>query len=399
MMKKTNMWLKVLVIGGFVLIGAYIGWALLRPVPALQPVNSSSLSYTSSIASPLAWPTSAAAVGVLNSKVIEVNNDSKPIAMASTAKILTSLMVLEKKPLKIGEQGPTITITAQDVANYKNYVSQDGSVLPVKVGDQLSEYQALQAVMLPSANNIADTLAIWAYGSIDEYTKVANAYLKSKGITSTAVGGDASGLSPLSASTAQDLAKIGLIAMQNPVLAQIAAQPSATMPGGLIVKNVNVLLGSQGVIGLKTGNSDHVGGAFVGATQTTKDGPVVVSAVTGAVSLSDAMKSSLPLLKSANQNIKTETVVKPGQKVGEYIVPWGQNIDALATDKLTALNWGGNKLAYEVKLKNVDKSQYTSEIGSVQTRNFNSKDIRYTHVKLASQPSAPTIKWRLAHPL
>lgn len=398
MIKKTNMWLKSFVIGGVILVGAYTSWALLRPVPALQPVNSSSISYINSQASPLVWPSSPAAVGVLNSRVLEVNNDTKPYATASTAKILTSLMVLQKKPLKLGEQGPSITITEQDVANYKNYVSQDGSVLPVKAGDQLTEYQAIQAVMLPSANNIADTLAIWAFGSIGEYTKAANAYLKSKGIDNTTIGGDASGLSPLSASTSEDLVKIGLLAMQNPVLTQIAAQPSATMPGGLVVKNVNVLLGTQGVIGLKTGNSDHVGGAFVAAAQTVKDGPVIVSAVTGAANLADAMRSSLPLLKSANQNIKTETVVSSGQKVGEYIVPWGKNIDAVVTDKLTALSWGGNKLAYETKLQSVNKSEYSNEIGSVQARNFNSKEIRYSHVKLASQPPAPSIKWRLTHP-
>ena len=398
MMKNTNMWLKSLIVGGVVLIGAYTGWALLRPVPALQPVSSSKLSFIQTPASPIAWPSSPAAVGVLNSKILETNNNSKPFATASTAKLLTSLLVLEKKPLKLGEQGPAITITAEDVANYKNYVSKDGSVLPVKAGDQLSEYQALQAVMLPSANNIADTLAIWAYGSLDNYIIAANKYLEKNNITDTTVGGDASGLSPLTTATAEDLVKIGLLATQNPVLAQIAAQPTATLPGGLVVKNVNVLLGTQGVIGLKTGNSDAVGGAFVGATQTEKNGPVVVSAITGASSLSDAMKSSLPLLKSANQNIKTEMAVKPGQKVGEYIVPWGNNIDALATDKLTALNWGGNKLAIETKLDPVKKSDYSGEIGAVQVRNFNSTSMRIVHVKLASQPTSPSIKWRLTHP-
>lgn len=399
MMKKTIMWLKRLFLGGLVLASVYVGWTLLRPVPALQPVTSSQLTFVKTESTPLIWPASQAAVGVLNSNVLEVNNDASPQATASTAKILTSLMVLEKKPLKAGEQGPLITISAQDVENYKNYVSQDGSVLPVKAGDQLTQYQALQAVMLPSANNIADTLAVWAYGSIENYIRVTNEFLASKGIKNTKVGGDASGLSPLSKATAEDLVKIGLLAMQNPVLAEIAAQPTASgLPGNPLIKNVNVLLGTDGIIGIKTGNSDHVGGAFVAAAQTKPNDPIIVSAVTGAPSLVEAMRSSLPLLKSAQNNIKTTVVINPGQKVGEYIVPWGKNIPALTTGKMTVLNWGGQAIGVETKLAPINKDEYGNKAGSVQARNFNSQKAQYVDVELASTPPAPSIKWRLTHP-
>jgi D-alanyl-D-alanine carboxypeptidase (penicillin-binding protein 5/6) len=44
----------------------------------------------------------------------------------------------------------------------------------VQLGEELSEYQALQALLLPSANNIAETLARWAFGSIDAYNAYAN---------------------------------------------------------------------------------------------------------------------------------------------------------------------------------------------------------------------------------
>jgi D-alanyl-D-alanine carboxypeptidase (penicillin-binding protein 5/6) len=55
---------------------------------------------------------------------------------ASTAKIMTALLVLEDHPLQPGEAGPLVTVTAQDVVDYQ-MAAQDGqSVVPVTVGEQ-----------------------------------------------------------------------------------------------------------------------------------------------------------------------------------------------------------------------------------------------------------------------
>ena len=62
------------------------------------------------------------------------------------------------------QSGPTYTITDQDVDFYDQVVAEDGSNLPVTAGEQFSERQLLLALLLPSANNIAETLAVWVAG-------------------------------------------------------------------------------------------------------------------------------------------------------------------------------------------------------------------------------------------
>ena len=60
-------------------------------------------------------------------------------------------------------------------------------------GTSLTQREMLEALLLPSANNVADALAIWAYGSLAGYKSAAQEYLKQHGLTQTTVGSDASG--------------------------------------------------------------------------------------------------------------------------------------------------------------------------------------------------------------
>ena len=62
---------------------------------------------------------------------------------------------------------------------------QRESVVPVIVGEQLSELQALQALLLPSAKNIAAVLARWDAGSVARFVAHMNATARSLGMTRT----------------------------------------------------------------------------------------------------------------------------------------------------------------------------------------------------------------------
>ena len=121
-----------------------------------------------------------------------------------------------------------MTITQADVDIYNRYVAQDGSVVPVTVGEKITLYQMLQALMLPSANNIADSMAIWAYGSLQNYSLAANKYVAAHGMNITHIGSDASGLAPDTVGTAHDLVLLGKLAMEHPVLSAIVGQQTAT---------------------------------------------------------------------------------------------------------------------------------------------------------------------------
>lgn len=387
----------VLLILFIILLAAYIAWALLRPLPYIQPDKTSKTISINTPPSSLVWPTSQAAVGILDSNIEETKGEQTPVPTASTAKVITALVVLDKKPLALKKPGPKITFNGDDMASFSKYLAQDGSVLPVKSGEQITEYQALQAMLLPSANNIADTLAIWAFGSIDDYSKAANEYLANYGFKQTKVGDDASGLLPETTSTALELMKIGKLAMGNPIIAQIVSQSEASgIPQVDKIKNTNYLLGSDGIVGIKTGHSDQAGGVFIGAAKVKVNGQTktIVTAVMKAPDRSTAMKQSLALIRSAEANFKPLTLIKKGSVVGSYLQPWGGKINAIATKDLKLSVWNGTAAKSTIKIRAIKPETNSGKIvGSISSEN------EKISIKLQTKTAKPSFWWLIVHPI
>lgn len=269
-----------------------------KVVPTVEAEESTDLK----IEAPLAWPVyGQSAYGVVKDGVLAQSEDNaQKVPIASLAKTITALAILERKPLKPGEQGPMITFTDADVALYRDYLAKDGTVVPVVAGEQISQYQALQAMLLPSANNISDTAAIWAFGSMDEYVAYANHLIKEYGITNTYIA-DASGYSPDTVSTAADMVKIGILYMQNPILREIASQQSAILPVAGTVANYNSAYNGNGIIGIKVGYTEQAGRTFLVAdVQGSNKDQISVAAVLGANSMPEAMKDAERILRSGN---------------------------------------------------------------------------------------------------
>lgn len=257
----------------------------------------------------LAWPGfGQTAVGVVGNTTVETHGTQTPVPTASTAKLITALVMLQAKPLSFGQNGPSLTMSVNDIKLLNDYTTLNGSEIgKVLIGEKLSEYQMLEAMMLPSANNMADSLAIWAYSSLPAYREAANKYLTNHAINDTHVGSDASGFDPSTVSTAHDMVLIGELAMQNPVLAEIVGKQSVSgFPLMGTITNTNLLLGQNGIVGVKTGNSDQQSGAYVAAANVTVNGQTetIVTALLDAPSLNDAMNGSLPLIKSAEESLR-----------------------------------------------------------------------------------------------
>lgn len=396
--RRRKSWLYGL--AALLIVGSYVYWSWQKPLPSLQPRTQAQQLIASTAPANLTWPaTGQAAVGLMETDILESHGDQKPVPIASTAKIITSLVVLEEKPLKAGQSGPVITLTEADVASYNNYAAQNGSRVPVAIGEQINQYQMLQAIMIPSANNIADTMAIWAFGSLEDYTKVANAYLAKYGLKNTHVGVDASGLSPTTTSTAADLVKLGQLAMKEPVLVEIVGQSSATgIPMAETVRNVNSLLGVSNIIGIKTGNTDQAGGVFVSASKISVNNKpvIIVTAITGAPNIATALQDSLKLVQSAQANFQTVTLAKAGKPITQYQVPWGGTVSATAAESLTIDTWRGETAKASLTLIPVGpKDQTAGEITLLKSGLTDEKTIA---VKLQTHPSSPSLWWRLLHP-
>jgi D-alanyl-D-alanine carboxypeptidase (penicillin-binding protein 5/6) len=209
-----------------------------------------------------AWPAyGQAAVILTGQRRIHAGPNQHPAPIASVAKVMTAYLVLRDHPLRPGEGGPTITLTDADVADTDDRAGQHESVVPVAAGEQLTELQALQALLLPSANNIAAVLAHWDAGSTDRFVGRMNATARRLGMNHTRYT-DPSGYDDATVSTAADQVRIVDRAMRLPAFASIVATPSATLPVAGTVHNTNTLLGYDGFVGVKTGSDDAAGGCF-----------------------------------------------------------------------------------------------------------------------------------------
>jgi D-alanyl-D-alanine carboxypeptidase (penicillin-binding protein 5/6) len=207
------------------------------------------------------WPAYGQAAVQVGQAKAQAGPNQHAAAIASVAKVMTAYLVLRDHPLRLGQEGPTITLTDADVSDTDRRRRQQESVVSIAAGEQLTERQALQALLLPSANNIAAVLARWDAGSADRFVARMNATARSLGMTHTRYT-DPSGYDDATVSTAADQVRIVDRAMRLPVFASIVATPSATLPVAGTVHNTNTLLGHNGFVGVKTGSTTAAGGCF-----------------------------------------------------------------------------------------------------------------------------------------
>jgi D-alanyl-D-alanine carboxypeptidase (penicillin-binding protein 5/6) len=388
-----------------ILIAVYSSWALLRPISPIKAAINSDVLKPTTLASTIDWPSAGqSAVGILGTPIINTHFDQTPTPTASTAKLVAALVILKIKPLGTNDQGPEITMTPADVDLYNSYVNEQGSVVRVVNGEQISEYQLLEGMLLPSANNMADSLAIWAYGSLSNYSVAANSYLKSVGIDNTVIGTDASGFLPSTTSTASDLVKIGSIVANNPVLSGIVSQKSVdNFPVVGSIKNINTLLGSNGVSGIKTGNSDQAGGVFISSSTINVDDRniTIITANAASPSLDQVLSSSLPLIQSAQADIGTTTSLTKGTVIGSYTLPWNKKTINIELDSsLSGIVWQNGSLSPAIE--QLDKlnglSRWNQVVGSVSLEGSSVISANTANLVISGYSQKPPIIWRLLHP-
>ncbi len=376
-----------------------IGLAALCMYWYVQPLNTvSSKTKILSVQTPakvaISWPaTSQASIGSVDQGVLISKSDQIPKPTASTAKLITALTILKHKPFKSGEQGPTITLTQADVDIYNQYFAKDGSLAKVEVGEKLTQYQMLQGILLPSANNYADSLAIWAFGDLGKYKVAAQQLIKELDMSHTTIGSDASGFSPDTMSTAEDLTKLAAAAMKNDVIANIVRQDQVDLPVAGIKQNTNWLLGADGVVGIKTGNTNEAGGVYVFASIYKVDethSTTIVGAVQGEPTVIAAMHQARQLIEQAKGCFKLEKIVTKGQVVATYSSPWSKEVNAVAANDVEVLTWKATEIKPKIFMKDIEvPAAKNSKVGYVKVGDS------YTDVILQSPLDLPDWQWRV----
>jgi D-alanyl-D-alanine carboxypeptidase (penicillin-binding protein 5/6) len=220
------------------------------------------------------WPADGQAAVRIGQSELRAGPNQHAAPIASVAKVMTAYLVLRDHPLRPGEDGPTITLTTADAVDTERRRRQEESVVSVAAGERLTERQALLALLLPSANNIAVLLARQVGGTVEAFVYEMNTTAAALDMNQT-VYTDPSGFDAGTVSTATDQLKLAKVAAADRVLAALMATPSAVLPVEGTVTNTNALLGQDGFVGMKTGSDDAAGGCFMFRSRRVVGGEVV----------------------------------------------------------------------------------------------------------------------------
>lgn len=297
---------------------------------------------------------------------------SAEVPIASITKMMTALQLLADHPIGPSGDGPVITVT-QPLFDAAKATETGESGVDLRVGEQLSLRQALEGMLLPSANNMARLLAAWDAGSIAGFVDRMNAQAKALGLAHTNYA-DPAGIDANSKSTAQDQVKLGEHALENAALTQIVNMRTAQLPVAGQVVNTDHLLGTDGDIGIKTGSTQAAGGCLLFATRTQVAGlPVtLVGAVLGQPGASwaimdRAQSAAKALIEAAQHAIVATTVVHQGSTVAVLRQRGHADVSLAPGGDVTVLGWPS--LDYKVTVDEGHRLKVSSSLqpGAVVT--------------------------------
>jgi serine-type D-Ala-D-Ala carboxypeptidase (penicillin-binding protein 5/6) len=225
-------------------------------------------------------------------------------AMASTTKLMTALLTLERAK-------PNRVFTAPA------YSAQPAeSRIDLRRGERMRVEDLLQALLLESANDAAETLAEGIAGSRSAFVSLMNRRASELRLGDTSYANPIGLDDPESYSTARDLARLAVRLLRNRRFAAIVDKPAAVLRSGShrrVVDNRNDLVGRYRFVdGVKTGHTIDAGYVLIGAARGA-GGASVVSVVLGEPSESARDIDTLALLRWALRQFRRERVLDPAR--------------------------------------------------------------------------------------
>ncbi|WP_229713257.1 serine hydrolase [Streptomyces fuscichromogenes] len=364
--RRVKIWTPLVIVALIVFAVAQT----LRPLPqpTLDLTAKDTYTFDGSKAD-IPWPADGqAALDVQGIGTFGSSGEQKPVPIASVAKVMTAYIVLRDHPLKSGAAGPKIKIdqAAQDQAN-----AGQESTVDVTAGDSITQREALESILIASANNVARLLARWDAGSEKAFVAKMNATAKKLGMTDTTYT-DPSGLTNSTVSTAVDQVKLAKAAMASePSFREVAAMMSYDDYKGVNHGNWNQLVGHNDVVGIKTGTTTSALGNLVFAAKKTVGGETrtIIGAVlrqpASAASdnsiLTAALNGGDKLIRAAQGALESATIYKKGDVVGYVDDGLGGRTPVVATEDVTAVGWAGLKVRLSFQ---ADDVPHTAKAGT-----------------------------------
>ncbi|NEE26404.1 D-alanyl-D-alanine carboxypeptidase, partial [Streptomyces sp. SID7982] len=318
-----------------------------RPLPEGTLALTAEETYTFKGEKPsMPWPTEGqATVTVDGIGSLGSYGEQKPIPIGSVAKVMTAYTILREHPVKKGTEGEKLTIDAKAQRDYENAGQE--STVKVAEGQKITVKEAIEAIMLPSANNIARQLARWdSDGDEAAFVEKMNKYAAELGMENTTYT-DPSGLKETTVSSAEDQVKLGKAVMEFEAFSSVVRLPYyESTTSGQREKNYNYLVPMYGVVGIKTGSTTKAGGNLLFAAEKEVDGKkqLIIGAVFGQHAppiLDTATARSKDLILRTQGLLTSKPVVEKGDVVGHVDDGLGSTTPVVATKDVPAVGWPG----------------------------------------------------------
>ncbi|MFE4397266.1 MULTISPECIES: hypothetical protein [Streptomycetaceae] len=402
-LKRVTIWTVFLA----VVLGALAVAQLLRPLPdpKLKMTAAGSYSFSGDVLD-LAWPAKGqSAAEVVGVGSLGSSGQETPSSIASVTKVMNAYLILQKFPLKKGESGPKITVDKQAAQESGNV---DESRVTLTEGQVITEYQALELLMLPSANNVARLLARFHSGSEDAFVKLMNDTATKFGMTNT-IYADPAGFSADTKSTAKDQLKLAEQVMQDEIFRQIVSTPETNFNNVKISNTNNLINPKTGVIGVKTGSSTPAGGCLmwaaykeIGGVQRLILGVTLGQQATspnpGDGILPTVLKVSGKQIQAAQNGVTGQTVVKKGDVVGSVDDGIGGKVAVVATKDLVVAGFPGISGTVTLDTSKIGhRALAGTEVGTLRVGA--GEDKAEVPVALQSDLNPPSIQSRLLRTL
>ena len=356
-----------------------------------------------------AWPIGGeAALVVQGLGSLGSAGGDEPRPTASLAKVMTAYLTLKKYPLSGTGGGFTLTVTPADARSEVEDTRLDQSVVAVRAGETLDERQLLEALLIPSGDNIAQMLAAYEAGSVSQFVAEMNRTARALGMSRTTYT-DPSGYAPTTVSDAGDQVRVFERALRFAAFRQIVSMPSVTLPVAGTLKNYDPLI-SAGYFG-KTGSDSEAEGCLaffkymrvagrrftvVGVVLGQGEGPVT-SVILGA-----AAAAAHHLVASVAPAIRARTVLPAGTAVIIASSTDGHQVRAVTAAPLRVIGWGGMRERLTIRAR----SLATDHLGAGELLGqaalggklpTTAAGATRTAVRAPVALPAPGISWRLAH--
>lgn len=217
--------------------------------------------YANSAEKPEITAKGAVLISADTGEIIFECNSAQKLPMASTTKIMTTLLCLESGNLY------------DEFVVDSDAIKVEGSSMGLQEGDIVTKYALCCGMLLPSGNDAANAAAVKIAGSIENFAVLMNDKARELGlsrtffVTPSGLEGEGHG------SSAYDMAMLAREALKNEIFRDICSQSSIELEFGnppyrRWLKNTNKLLNMyDGVYGVKTGFTDEAGRCLVSSCE------------------------------------------------------------------------------------------------------------------------------------